>query len=307
MSTTDKPDYQHHEYSEYRECWDKCRAVVEGEEEVHERKEKDLPRLSGQSDDEYKAYVKRTPFFNASGRTVEGMVGLVFRKAPIVTAPAAVLAMLDDVTLTGITAENFANNLLTEVETVNRVGVLVEYPRAETAGRTVAEVQALNLRPYLTTYKAESIINWRVARVANVMRPVLVVLVEHVENAGVFESTKRQQIRALRIVEGVYVQEIYEQNDKKEWVLIDGFPPLMNGRPLPFIPFFMNEGDFEVKKPPLLDLFDLNLSHYRTTADLEHGAHFTGLPMLFISGVEPTKTRKQKRPIQNLQVRGLEP
>jgi len=30
----------------------------------------------------------------------------------------------------------------------------------------------------------------------------------------------------------------------------------------------------------------VNLSHYRTTADLEHGAHYTGLPMLFLAGVQ---------------------
>lgn len=37
-------------------------------------------------------------------------------------------------------------------------------------------------------------------------------------------------------------------------------------------------------KPPMYDLATLNLSHYRTTADLEHGAHFTGLPTAVVSG-----------------------
>ncbi len=39
-----------------------------------------------------------------------------------------------------------------------------------------------------------------------------------------------------------------------------------------------------VDKPPLLDLVDVNLSHYRTTADYEHGLHFTGLPTPVVTG-----------------------
>jgi hypothetical protein len=35
-----------------------------------------------------------------------------------------------------------------------------------------------------------------------------------------------------------------------------------------------------------MPLADLNLAHYRVTADYEHGCHYTGLPMLFLSGLE---------------------
>jgi len=287
MSNAVKPDFSHPEYVKSLQRWARCRAVVEGEEAVHKMGETALPKLTAQTPEEYAAYVKRTPFFNASGRTVEGMAGLVFRKSPITVMPPSVAAMLEDITLTGITAESFANEMLTEVETVNRVGVLVEYPRMSAPAETVAQVEALNLRPYFSMYKAESIINWRVSRVNNVMRPVLVVLVETTEVEGTFETTFSEQIRALRLAEGVYTQEIYRKtNEKNGWVLTETLVPLMNNAPMGFIPFFMNEGEFQVKKPPLLDLFDLNLSHYRTTADLEHGAHFTGLPMLFVAGVD---------------------
>ncbi|HTY71460.1 MAG TPA: DUF4055 domain-containing protein, partial [Actinomycetes bacterium] len=41
----------------------------------------------------------------------------------------------------------------------------------------------------------------------------------------------------------------------------------------------------KVEKPPLVDLADLNLSHYRTMADLEHGRHFVALPTPWLAGV----------------------
>jgi hypothetical protein len=43
-------------------------------------------------------------------------------------------------------------------------------------------------------------------------------------------------------------------------------------------------------KPPLLDLVDVNISHYRTTIDLEHGAHFTALPTAVLAGFGTGKT-----------------
>ena len=43
--------------------------------------------------------------------------------------------------------------------------------------------------------------------------------------------------------------------------------------------------------PPLLDLANLSLSHYRTSADLENGRHYTSLPQPWITGVDPDEYR----------------
>jgi hypothetical protein len=53
---------------------------------------------------------------------------------------------------------------------------------------------------------------------------------------------------------------------------------------IPFVVFSADGLGFDVKKPPLMGLVNINLSHYKTTADLEHGAHFTGLPTAIITG-----------------------
>jgi hypothetical protein len=65
--------------------------------------------------------------------------------------------------------------------------------------------------------------------------------------------------------------------------------PLMRGAPMRFIPFTIlgaNSCDSDVQKPPLLDLVDTNLAHYRNSADYEHGLHFTGLPTPYVAGVQ---------------------
>ena len=38
--------------------------------------------------------------------------------------------------------------------------------------------------------------------------------------------------------------------------------------------------------PLLIDLVDLNISHYMTTADLENGCHYTGIPQPWLAGVQ---------------------
>jgi hypothetical protein len=100
---------------------------------------------------------------------------------------------------------NLAQNTLTEVIELGRIGYLVEYPVVVAQPASAAAAAQLNLRPYVSKYAAESIINWKMARVNNVMQPVLVVLMEEYEldgNDG-FESKCAPQIRALQLTPDV--------------------------------------------------------------------------------------------------------
>lgn len=285
------PSTQHEDYADYSPKWDKCSDAIEGEDAVHEAGEEYLPKLSGQSKTDYEAYVKRAPFYNATARTIDGLVGLLFRKDPMLEAPAAMQDLIDDMTLTNCDFNEFAEGITREIVGIGRMGVLVEYPQVATAGMTQAQASQLNLRPYCTTYDADCIINWREQRVNNIMQPTMVALSEEVTvYANEFEAVEVDQIRALLLIDGVYLQRVYQQDNKKEWVQVgDDIIPLMNNAALNYIPFVCfnaNGNTLGIGKPPLMDLVNLNLSHYRTTADLEHGCHFTGLPTAIVSGYQ---------------------
>ena len=60
-----------------------------GEDAVKAAGAKYLPRLDGQSDEDYLAYLTRACFSNATRRAADAFVGLVFRKAPFVKIPEA--------------------------------------------------------------------------------------------------------------------------------------------------------------------------------------------------------------------------
>ena len=285
-------DSLHPSYEKNTKKWKRARDAVAGEDAIHEGAKEYLPQLSGQTAEEYKAMLTRSPYFNASGRTLDALVGMVFRKAPVVESTDGFKPILDDIDLRGTSVKSIAEKILREELTVYRCGILVEYPRVQSAeGMTQAQVEALNLRPYTAFYKTESIINWREARINNVMQPTLIVLKEsYIAKDDGYQSECEEQYRVLRLADGIYSQELYRKSENsKGYELVDVITPLLNGRPLNFIPFYpfgSEENELDIHDSMLLDLFNLNLAHYRVSSDYENGCHFTGLPMLLLAGVE---------------------
>jgi hypothetical protein len=107
-----------------------------------------------------------------------------------------------------------------------------------------------------------------------------------------FESDDVEHFRILALDEdGKYFQELWREEDKgkENYVQVgETIYPQRRGEPLRFIPFIFigtTSVSPSVSKPPLLDLVEVNLSHYRTSADLEHGRHFTALPTPWVSGL----------------------
>ena len=280
-------DAKHKEYLESYEIWERCEHASEGQDEIHEYGIKYLPRLSGQTDQEYHAYKQRALYYNATNRTIDGLTGMLFLKPEVITAPAAMDSVITDITMGGLSLHQFAEIISEEVVTIGRCGVLVDYPPIVNAV-TLAQAQAQGARPYATMYDAESIINWKTGRINNVEHLTLVVLEEENEVAvDEFESKCEPQWRVLDLIDGVYRQRVFRKDKRGEFVLIDEVYPQINGKALNKIPFeFFGVRDNStcVDKPPLLDLVDVNLSHYRTTADYEHGLHFTGLPTPVVTG-----------------------
>lgn len=273
-------------YNKMLEIWEKCRIAVDGDDAIKCSSilKKIVPELSNQDKAEYEAMVSRATYFNATGRTVDGLLGMAFRKPVIYEVPAQMQSFVDDITLakdSPVNIDDFCASALREDIVTGRVGYLVEYPSVKTKGMSLAQVSAMNLRPYVAEYKAESILDWRFDRVNNSAQLVMVRLNECVEEWGTDGVTRdeKKQERRLLLENGVYIQRIYRDEKQYGGDII----PEMNGKSLSFIPFVC---DFSTTKPPILDLANVNLSHFRTDVDREHGAHFTAVPTPMFSGFD---------------------
>jgi len=283
---------QHPEYTESLPIWEMCENASEGEMEIHEKGTTYLPKLLGEEDAAYKARLARTPFFNATWRTISGLKGMLFRRSPSVDAPALIVPYLTDIDMAGTPFSMFAQNVAEELLTLGRIGILIDHPEMPTNADgtpiTVAQAERFGLRPMMAEYDPESIINWKSARINNAMQLVLVVLKEEAPVGDDLYSHKTEpRYRELALTPDGYRQRVFRINDKGDDELISEFFPKMRGAAISYIPFvFIGVDDIgpEVETPPLLDLVTMNIHHYQVSADYEHGCHFSGLPTPVISG-----------------------
>lgn len=308
-------DSTHPDYDANALAWLRARDVLAGEDTLKSAGLRYLPRLDSQTDEEYVAYKSRASFFNATARTADGFVGLIFRRDPTFKLPegksgvgAALKKFVDDADMLGTTLVSYAKNITNEVIGVGRAGTLIDWE---------ADVER---RAYAVLYQAEQIINWRTARVNGRNVLSLLVLREEVTQTDKDEFAPQtiEQLRVLKLVPAIHKAddvkptvgrtqamqcevEIWQRSlrtttlkrKKPEWIKVETRTPLRLGKPLPLIPFVFHGPRHSlpvVDKLPLGDIIAVNLDHYRLNADYKHGLHFTALPTAWVSGFDKSST-----------------
>ncbi len=281
------------EYDRMYDRWVRCRDVIEGSDAVKGRKETYLPRLEAMTKGDYNSYLGRAMFNNLTDRLLKGFSGVITRRLPEVEYPEGMKSYFDDSTMTGKSFYEVFKFITDEVLSTGRCSVLVD--KSVEGGRA-----------YAVLYKAEKLINW----MQNGNDPMsLAVLEESVQANSVndpFSVSEVVKFRALILGEDGYRVETYalppgadpsvrmDGNGNfvrvysKEPVLENVFVPTVQGVNIDSIPLTVitPEGiDLHVVKPPIMDIVDINLSHYRTSADLEQGRHWTSLPTPVVSGI----------------------
>lgn len=260
-------DSTHPLYDDSKEKWTRVRDSFLGSDAIKSKGEIYLPKLSSQEKAEYDAYVMRSMYVNAIKNTIQGLVGAVMRINPVINAPDRIMELADDITGTGVSLNDFISNMLSEQLLMGRQGVLVD--RTEE-------------RAYLSGYTTEQMTNW--------MQDIIVLketyLMQDLNDD--YSQSYEVQYRELLIDEdGKFLVRIWKDNEG--WNVVEEIYPTRVGQALDEIPFVAisgNELNMNPSQPPLMSLVDTNLSMYRTSADLEHGRHFTALPTPYVTGID---------------------
>lgn len=254
--------------------WTRVRDCIEGQDQVRDRKTTYLPQREKQSDLDYKAYLERAVFFNATGRTRQTLLSSIFRRPGVERLPTELSG--ESVTRDGMSLKKVARWLAEEVISVSRAGCLIDLPEEESAV----------IQPFLSLYHAEHILSWQEER--GVVKMVL--LAERVLDTEVvtnmFNPTGKWQIRLLALDNnGEYFQLT---GSPETFSSMTAYPeagrvyPEVKGRRLKSIPFqFFGalKNTVGPEKPVLLDIADINLAHYRQYAVLETARAFVGSPI----------------------------
>lgn len=293
MPVSDK----HPEYSNNSPAWAIVRDCVEGARKIEKGGAKYLPKpnpsdTSAENTERYNAYRERANYVNFTGFTKDGMLGMVFRRDISTNFTSTLEYIEDDATGGGITFDQMARSITGNLLEAGREGLLVEYPEAA-QGLTQAQVQAQNLRASILPYRAEDIINWRTHMVGGVKKLSMVVLREpkKIPTDDGFSFEEKVYHRVLLMKEGMYVQNIYNENDEllaQENGTGDIIPKDANGNTWDEIPFVFvgaQNNDEIVDKAPLYDIAEVNIGHYRNSADYEESSFMVGQPTPYAAGL----------------------
>jgi len=276
----------HPEYLYAQDDWLTLRDMYDGERRVKEQTIRYLPKLDGQDSSEYTLYLSNAVFFNATKRTVQGLLGSVFRKDPVFNELPPTLTNFP-ISKYEEYLPAYLRSVAQEIIHMGRVGILVDRPTTDSS------IDRAKTRPYFQTYKAEQILNWRSHADPISGQFVLdqVLLYETIEEASPtgIGTTFSARVRLLGLDQsGHYFQATAPADKADDFANFSNvIYPNRNGVPFDFIPFWIinpTSATPSIEASPLLDIARLNVKHYGAYAALQHGRFFTAMPQYWVKG-----------------------
>lgn len=283
---------RHPAYDAFSDAWRLMRDAIGGEDVIKSRGTAYLPLKTAQAamEDEsqrqasYAAYMMRAEFPEIVAPTVTGHLGLIHSQPLTFELPARMEPLLDRATADGLTLEDFAEKVTSELLSVGRYGILPTFSEEDGA-------------PLLAGYTTETIINWD----APGMRGLeFVVLDESRSERNPVTNVWRpiERYRELAIEDGRLVSRIWQDGSATE-------EPVAYGRTdraaldfNPFVALGTRTVTIEPEDVPLYGLARIAVRLYRLDADYMQGLHMTSEPTPYITGYDdvPDAIRKGNVP-----------
>ena len=268
------------------ERWAAVRAVISGDQAL--RAGSYLPYLnpadeSAQNKARNDAYVERAVFYNATGRTLDGLIGVAFRIDPDHDLPAHLDYLLIDADGARNSIYQQSQAVSAHLLSVGRHGLMVD-------------IDAKLKKPVIKSYTAEHIINWRY----DGGTLVLLVLLESVEESDGYGLEMVDQWRELAIEDGRCICRLWRMDkDSKPqpYPVLDANTGEMvnelvmstqSQTSIGYIPFRFigsRNNDANIDDSPLYTLARLNVAHYRNSADYEDSVFYVGQAQPWVAGL----------------------
>lgn len=277
-------DYKHPAYSEFLPEWNMIGDCVDGERVIKNRGEKYLPHpADNKLDDDpnntrYQKYLLRASFLNATGRTLNGLLGIAFSKPVKISMSGGIEYLETDIDGEGQPLTQMVRDALSQTLQRGRAGLLTDF-----SGSGI-QSEATKGRPYIKLFTAKEIINWRVT---NGKTSLVVVHYQEPVESDDFELQMQDCWIELRLIEGKAHSRHWRQDGDLiagEWVLLAD----STGKPLSELPWSwigsMNN-DHTPDAPPLADIAYVNIKHYQIEADIAEASHTVGQPMVALTGL----------------------
>lgn len=329
-----RPDYARAEYTHAKPARDLCGALMLGTSGVRALGKIGLPKWPAEKEEHYKIRAAISQVARYYQRTVQASVGMICATPPALNKDADPLLLADaeDIDGQGTHLEVFSKHLTSDAITGGFSAILVDAPPIpEGMSLSLADEQALGIRPFMVPIPADRIVSWIVEtpkfadllalwslglitsdQVKSAAKQTLlrqVVIHEPTDvTAGTYGTVCKDRYRALRLTDDGVTFEVWEKRTSdgatgEHFALIASGPMYAAGRqafreiPLAIVYGGRKVAPF-VAEPALMALAELNLDHYQVSADRRYLMRLCHAPTLTTIGlVEAEDENGRPKPI----------
>lgn len=312
MPDESKPDTRSKSQADQLAAVQLCRDVYDGTFRMRERASEYLPQWPMEPKDSYSVRVKTAEMWEGFARTVEGLVGMVCGKDPVLgdDVPAAIAGDRKDKNAGGH-FENLDNkgthgdvwiaDRLADAIVDGHVVIMVDMPVKPEGAITLDDDRRLALRPYWIDIKKSAVLRAQTSRVGGRNMLTRFAYLETVtEPDGKFGEKETKQVRDYELVDGKVTFAVWKKVDASaDGKIAEHWEPGPSGTlPIREIPVTVAYGgrrvaDF-VSKPPLESLAHLNAGHFRRQSGFHNSLHIASVPIPYATGVSPDDFTKMR-------------
>jgi hypothetical protein len=259
--------------------WGVMAAVTRGTNYIRDLSETYLPQEPREDEDAYRTRVDRSVLSPYTSRLIETAAGAILRKPIQIEGDPYWQELANDIDGLGSNINEYARRALVSSLTYGHSAILVDYPAAAGA-RNLAEERAMGRRPYFVHVDAPQIWGWRKETGTNRLLQVRI----HDYDVRPLNEFGEEQVEEMRVIyPGKY--DLYTLGqDVVEFSASGGY----SLDEIPLVPIYSNRRGLLTSLPPLLDIANLNITHYQRQADLIHALHIAAMPTLVLEGWDDT-------------------
>jgi hypothetical protein len=285
--------------------WRLTDALLGGTRAMREAGDTYLPQEPKETNGSYKVRLERSFLLGAYKDTLNAICGKPFSR-PIVLRGGGESGLGEQIAPIEGNANREGDDLTQFAKAVFKNGIhrgmsliLVDYPTAgmgpDGKVASLRQQREQDIRPYFVMIDIADVWGMKYERDAAGTRKLVRIQIHEsaVVPDGEWSERVVERVRVLYApgeppmgseqTSGDGHWELYENQEKDEWVLVDSGTHTFPG--IPIVPFYTNQTGFMQAMPALMDLADKNLEHYQSSSDQRNILRFVRFAMLYATGI----------------------
>lgn len=259
------------------------RDIIKGGDHMRQQGTHYLPKFPVESDEDYMARLQSTWLFNGVKKSRDDIVGRVFEKPVVLKEQEGQLyEWCQNIDLEGRDLSNFAKDVFESSVGGPGISFIMADAPPRQGELTRGEVDAMGWRPYLVSLSLEQVLGWKWELRDNI--PVLTQfrIMESADDPDrtEFSDDTIDQIRVLDLWEGRVHVRLYRAGGDGGWGLYDEYDTDFDQ--IYVVPVCTGRKGYMIAEPPLSEIAELNLAHWRVQSDKSNCLHKSLSPLLFM-------------------------